>query len=1104
MSDYDQSDAESQISDRTPSEYSYSSKTGLDELDQQLTEHEENKKKYNDLIEDQYLSVLQFNEGLIDADIYFSRLKQINDQLEAIEYEDFETDQKLIEEEVKFKTLLDEFISKISRKYPKQKKGFLTYFDLQRIKAIRFIIKEIQERYEQDDDEPLESNAFLFNFETLNENERDQITEMARIRRIPLPVRTEFNNESEFLIAEERFYDTMAIYFPTYFTEFQLKEKKEIENLAKRLKIPKPKEASKIEQFYIDVAKLLPGYKLKMNERSIGYTYEVMDAELLREKVMKEREALKNLPIKLSGADAAYQEKIKVYKQLLNKMEISELINCASETRIKKQEPEPQKEYLRTERVKDFVKIERKPEELIERPKQKYKYLPVTVEDTQALKKEKLKLLSEQIRYHDQKSVKIKNPPLNVEPTKINIRLLSKARIINSLNQETPIQLRIIIPGLAKKLEDYIFKLSENEIAYLNRIEDILFIFDNYPGFKLNFLLGKYNVYQIVLFEKEIVDNARVMIFPISVNSRRNIVKRLNQEFIDLNLLIDNSFIQTIKTIKDLSKKLELMLLDISQNEYEYFQNTKKLINIIRENHKILSFDEAFQLFTKPKEKPKKIDYDKLSIKELDVIVSQKIQLEKELTKNFNKILPRELNEVKAELIEIKKILEEKKFIKDGNKTDFEQNYINSLKYKFEETEGPKTYQIIDTALVTQIIQGYKRRLIMKDLKLNQNLISTLELYDFNELQNKLYFNGNNIVYSNIQEPGFLKILNTQVYEKNKKSLLADIKLNNEIIQKYFKQSLNTLIEFLGISSETNTLSEQIDLIVKNWPKEYSPQNVFVDYYGNDLFLKMYNTKDPVDFYDPMILKSYDALLKKNAIPGIEPVRIPRILYKEVGDKVVFGSPDGTMYDVLFLDKDYSKNPPEPLNQYKVIMEKDPRTKSWIAVNKIVKKRGPFPFILRHIGTNQIGESKEVWTEVPLRSVKMYALDYDSCSRFRNENDCSGAGINNSTCEWKNKSCRANYNLPFSFGKVKKIYLKKAKGHYSLKDNSSKRQSDLIKRIKYEQKKTKNLKKAAVAVKRRLVVLRTYRKNNPSMKKQVNILNKDIKFIDKKYLLKLK
>jgi hypothetical protein len=112
MSDYDQSDAESQISDRTPSEYSYSSKTGLDELDQQLTEHEENKKKYNDLIEDQYLSVLQFNEGLIDADIYFSRLKQINDQLEAIEYEDFETDQKLIEEEVKFKTLLDEFISK--------------------------------------------------------------------------------------------------------------------------------------------------------------------------------------------------------------------------------------------------------------------------------------------------------------------------------------------------------------------------------------------------------------------------------------------------------------------------------------------------------------------------------------------------------------------------------------------------------------------------------------------------------------------------------------------------------------------------------------------------------------------------------------------------------------------------------------------------------------------------------------------------------------------------------------------------------------------------------------------------------------------------------
>jgi hypothetical protein len=315
-------------------------------------------------------------------------------------------------------------------------------------------------------------------------------------------------------------------------------------------------------------------------------------------------------------------------------------------------------------------------------------------------------------------------------------------------------------------------------------------------------------------------------------------------------------------------------------------------------------------------------------------------------------------------------------------------------------------------------------------------------------------------------------------------------------------------MEFFNIFSETNTISESIDLIVKNWPKEYNPQNKFLDYYGNNLFFVMYNTKDPIEFYEPMVQRKYDELLKKNAIPGLEPTRVPRVLFKEVNGKAVFGDPDGSMYNVYFLAKDFSKFPSEPLTLRKLIMEKNPRTGLFESVDKVIKKQGKFPFIVRYIGTNQVGEPQEVWTEIPPGVVKTYPLNYDSCDRFRNQQDCHGPGINNSTCQWKNNKCQANYDLPYSFGKVKrkvKIHLKKAKTHYSLKDNAQKRHRDLNLRVKLEKKKKKcNLRQAAIAVKRRLVVLRTYRKNNPKMKKQRDILNSDIKFLDKKYRIKLK
>ena len=101
-------------------------------------------------------------------------------------------------------------------------------------------------------------------------------------------------------------------------------------------------------------------------------------------------------------------------------------------------------------------------------------------------------------------------------------------------------------------------------------------------------------------------------------------------------------------------------------------------------------------------------------------------------------------------------------------------------------------------------------------------------------------------------------------------------------------------------------------------------------------------------------------------------------------------------------------------------MEREPRTSTWIPVKKIVQKRGKYPFILRHIGTNQIGVTQEIWMEVPVGSVRLYNPGYDPCSRFKTENECRGPGLNNSLCVFKQGKCRAEYSFGKKIGTLSK------------------------------------------------------------------------------------
>jgi len=498
----------------------------------------------------------------------------------------------------------------------------------------------------------------------------------------------------------------------------------------------------------------------------------------------------------------------------------------------------------------------------------------------------------------------------------------------------------------------------------------------------------------------------------------------------------------------------------------------------------------------------------------------------------------------------------------------YKNRYIAYLRKKYPplplRIEGPKEYGVINSSLITEIIQAYKRKLIIDNLSefnkkylsskvvekvstgilfvnydylpesikipnfeseeyiintqsypsaeeyiktknlifenkeltitsksspiidYRNKLITYLELYDLNELINKKIIQG-------------VKVLNLVVYERIKKDLLS--KINNyldtsyvSINSTYFRKAMYTLTSFQG-----NSLTEVIQHITENFPREFVSQNKIIDFYGFDLFEKMYQSTDPEDFYDSHIIRNFNYLIKENTVPGMAPYRKLRVIFNEKTGKFGDNNYDGTMFDVHMLDK--NPNTLEPMDLSKVCMERDPRTGNWLPVTRTVQRRGQYPFILRYIGTNQVGESNKVWLEVPRSAIKMYEINYDSCSRFKKKDECYGPGLNNSTCEFVGGKCQANYSKPFSsFGKkVVRIKLRKDNSgvKYSLSMSQLSRRKAINARIKIEAKKLKSIKKGAVAVKKRFVVLRTFNKKNS---KKVKVLNSDINYITKKYL----
>ena len=1193
----------------------------IDDLEDQA---ESIKTRFNQLLNSKYDTIMEFNRNELDKDQYYISISQINEQINNLINVDDELIADSIAKELELSEVLTEFSEKIKRILiiNKNARDFLTKEDIERVNTLRLLINKVQlvvRELEIEDGPEFDNNSEpLEEVSQLNEAELDSLAKEKGLQK-PLP--ENFATDQLYKNALEKYYEQMAVI--QFFGPFEAQEMKKIDALAKENGIKKPKPGSadyekKLEIFYKEVSQLLPGYIFKMKTTSVGFVYEELDMRKLKEKVKEDINLLKELPITLKPEELERSKKMKTLSGVLGKLKRSDLINCIIESGVKiPRQPKPEQTpgVSEVKRIETLLQLpgKRKKWEELKRPQATFLSKRETPEEWKKYKLRKeiystfnknelrksrektmrKRLLNELLQKYNTFFKKKKKESLpKIIPN--GLRNLHTRRLVESLKKDIPLELVPFVDETIQSMETFIYKISPLFLEYVNKIEDILFIFDNYPSFKIKLLQQipvqsrktgniiyktDLNVYQIVLFEKELNYEARLHVFPVNVKTRKSVINRLSFDLINQDAFKKSKILNEILSEK-FSKKIEKVLFEISGNQTNYLNNTKNVLFLIKRiGNQILygkisidqlvrllnimnsESDEKKELFNKWTKSNlsytdfmksintmigpiNNIYYNNFSVVQLGALINDTKEEIRRLSKSGYTPAIKELDEKLNVLQETFNLKNTKTY------TDYKQRYVTFLKNKYGNLPLPSypefkpitlNYQNVNIELVNEVVQAFKRNLILHDYRnfktfpYKQKTISSGIVYsgidyipkkvtptfyklitdsvedkesvkvytkhfeeivrvyltaDGENVRVKIvpreehvsirtvvpkYYSTQNVeqektIITESYEPNLVKVyikaddenvkvtlnpyltaedkrgilisyielydlnvlyskqkdvLKPELYNRIKQNLLGTINQYTSssyetINSRYYKIAINTLLTAFGLSTEAGNNNTLLERLVNNWPKVYTSQTQFVDFYGEDLFYKLLQSKSPFDFYNTTEIRNYNSLIKQNTRAQSGEFTKPMILFNEAKGTFGNAASDGLVYQVQMLDKDPSTGVPIP--QTETIMEKDPRTGKWLSVSKTVYRRGPFPFILRYIGTSQTGKAQESWLEVPLGAVKRYTYDYDSCSRFKTEEDCKGPGLNNSTCVFENGKCKADYTKSFTFGrKVTKV-----------------------------------------------------------------------------------
>ena len=932
---------------------------------------EEINTKFNELLIDKFRLITAFNGGTMSVTTYLINMSRINREMNETEFDRDQVEHNLADKEIELNLLLNTYENKIKQQVQnlseKEKKdslkNILSKTEKEAMDNIREALNIVKNKSKvvEEDDEPLPSNRLFEEWDNLSAVEKVKIIQ---ITGLVYPEKTDFKNFKEYEKAQDDFLDNISIFLSSYWRPFEVSEEKELLTLAKKHheKIPS-KDSPYYHSFLNNIAQkyLDYGYTYSTGTTKAKGVYEKVEMKLMKDRVKELMEKQKELPIQLKPDEQLYSEQIKFYHSLLNKLTDDELRSCILN------------KVSGIELPKNLSPEQRKFYEVLK----KYPPPPKFVE--QIAKREEV----------------------------IAGRNLSK-RKLEKIFKDIPIVLKRYIKEdnsvvdnvsiKVEKLEDCIFRLTKKSPAeYFTKINDIVFIFEHYPDFKIKFLQGWIGILQLVLFENLLLQKGVIEVYPVSVKGRKTVIQQIIKEIFFSTYDIPRLRLSEILTkvlIKHKAKELERFIFDLAQNNRDYSLKIKQLLQFIKKNGTdiFLPIEELLKRLNQRQIKTE-IDYNRLNINEIKALLLQEQyhlqELEKKkqilASKNYTgnyaifwelpdiissvqkeqwaalieKIkqtplkegLINELNKLRFYLIKQYKldfIPGQTEIVKSISSIEEKIKKISSiyLKAQFDEIDRQRKLnpqiqqQQIPQQQVYPLINEFMIGQLVNSIK-RKNLntirkinIDLLELYDINEL-NKINH-----------------ITSVEVYNKIKNYLITELNkygANFNLINRTETEKIINQINKSASVIEITTSDAAIKQLAAQWPKIWNGENI-KDYYGENVFEKLTKINNPFDFYNREAIRKYDSLVKQNIPPTQTVYTRPQALF------------DGKWYNVEYLDKDWGTG--EPLSMIKEELVKNPRTKLFEVVKKTAVRRGKVPFILRTLRTDQEGKTKEVWTEV--------------------------------------------------------------------------------------------------------------------------------------------
>lgn len=608
----------------------------------------------------------------------------------------------------------------------------------------------------------------------------------------------------------------------------------------------------------------------------------------------------------------------------------------------------------------------------------------------------------------------------------------------------------IIIGNASKKIELLVYDLSENANDYnfiINKLLKLLFL----ESFSKDLI--KYDVTQLIplirVFKShindEIVRRSKKSYTPLTKEQIERLDEEQLQDYTKLKKrsLRNISDIINLKEMKKLQKfnlkeiesmlsqeRLKLKEYTSELEKYNYYNSSGEYVllwnpDFLNEEEKLkldsmkvkaMEFKKKIYSFQESQTAPK-IDTEPKDInkhlKELfsgnkSLLLSDSVIngiVTKGLNKYKNKLMKKyrvkinsSINNIQSDISKTEKYIEtlqkariDRRYLNVYRK-DLMQKYFREKKVKQRSTTKPqRKYKSLNYENILQVVYSLRRKLIIDYFQDRNKVIDLLEIIDLNELALK---------YNN---------LSRDTYERIKRNMLVRMEPVDFI--GFFNQAVQLISEKLNI-----TLSKSGDVIqqlLKNWPKEYIPQRELLDYYGEDVFLKLLNASSPYDFYDSKFRRTYDQLVTENTRKPPEVLTKLMVIYNPNTKK--FGkeeAADGYFFDVYRLEENPSTHVPIVIDSMTNVF--NPR----LGIDQMVPVKTEKPgktyfFKLPIINPNDPTDTFR-WIKAKANVVGMYPLDYDTCTRFKDQENCNkGVGLGGEKCKYdlSDKKCKVAKNI---------------------------------------------------------------------------------------------